>query len=161
MIRRFLLLAAALILPGCAAQGPFPSLAQRPAELEDASVDPVRPDPVVADDPALAERVAALVGEARAGWLEFEAEAGAAERAARASGPEGSDSWLEAQQALSRLEAAGGRTMAAREALDELALARQSQPTSPADRRRIETAIEEAEAIAARQQARLERIRRD
>ena len=132
MIRRSAFLAAALFLAGCAAQGPFPSLAPRPAELEDMSVEPVRPEPVVADDPALAERIAALTGEARAGWRAFEAEAGAAERAAAASGASGSDSWLAAQQALSRLEAARGRTMAARAALDELALERQGQPTSPA-----------------------------
>ena len=160
MIRRFAPCAAALLLAGCVAQGTFPSLAPRPAEQIDMSVDPIRPDPMAADDPALAARVAALVAEARAGWREFEAEAGPAERAASASGPAGSDSWVVAQQALSRLEAARGRTMAARAGLEELALERQDQPTSPADRQAIEAAISEAEAIIARQQARLERIRR-
>jgi hypothetical protein len=161
MTRRFAFLAAAMILAGCAVQGPFPSLAPRPAEQIDMTVEPVRPDPVVADDPALTERIAALSAEARAGWRDFEAEAGAAEHAAAASGPRGSESWVIAQQAISRLEAARARTMAARTDLDRLALERQDQPTSPADRQAIEGAIAEAEAIAARQQSRLERIRRD
>ena len=161
MIRRFAFLAAALSLAGCAAQGSFPSLAPRPAEQIDMSVEPVRPDPVVADDPALAERLAALIAEARAGWRAFEAEAGPAARAARGPGPSGSESWVVAQQAISRLEAARARTMAAHADLDRLALERQDQPTSPADRQAIEAAIAEAEAIAAREQERLDRIRRD
>ena len=161
MSRRLALLAAVALLGGCAAHGTFPSLAPRPAELEDMSVEPVRPDPVIADDPALTERVGALTREARAGWRDFEAEAGPAERAAAAAGPRGSDSWIAAQQALSRLEAARARTMAARAELEQFALEREDQPTSPADRQAIEAAIAEADAIAARQQSRLERIRRD
>jgi len=116
---------------------------------------------VIADDPALAERIAALTAEARAGWRDFEAEAGATERAAGTAGAAGSDSWLVAQQAISRLEASRARTMAARAELDRLALERQDRPTSPADRQAIEAAIVEAEEIAGRQQARLQRIRRD
>ncbi|HST36666.1 MAG TPA: hypothetical protein VLK25_08570 [Allosphingosinicella sp.] len=161
MIHRFACLAAALSLAGCAAQGPFPSLAPRPAEQMDMSVDPVRPDPVIADDPALAQQLAGLVAEARAGWRDFETEAGPAARAVAASGPSGSDSWVVAQQAISRLEAARARTQAARSDLDRLALERQDQPTSPADRQAIEAAIAETEAIAAREQNRLEEIRRD
>jgi hypothetical protein len=160
MTRHFMA-AAALLTAGCVAQGSFPSLAPRPAEQIDMSVDPVRPDPIVADDPALAGRIAALTAEARAGWRDFEAEAGAAARAARASGPAGSDSWVVAQQAISRLEAARARTMAAGAELDQLALERQNLPTSPADRQALEAAIAEAEAIAARQESLLGRIRRD
>ncbi|HYJ52095.1 MAG TPA: hypothetical protein VEW04_02900 [Allosphingosinicella sp.] len=151
---------AATLLAGCVSQGPFPSLAPRPAELEDWSEEPVRAVPVVADDPALSARIAALLGEARTGQRAFEAEAPAAERVAARAGARGSDSWLEAQQAISRLEAARGSTGAAVAELHALDLARASAPTSEADQAALKAAIEEAEAIAARQQQRIDRLSR-
>jgi hypothetical protein len=155
----FPLLAAALLC-GCVSQGPFPSLAPRPAESEDWSEEPVRAIPAVADDSELGGRIAALLGEARGGQRAFAAEAPAAERAAARAGPRGSDSWLEAQQAISRLEAARGATGTALAELHALALARASAPTSEADQAALKAAIDEAEAIAARQQERIDRISR-
>jgi hypothetical protein len=149
---------AALLLAGCVSAGPFPSLAPRPAEQEDWSEEPVRPIPVVADDPALRARIAALLDEARAGQRAFEAEAPGAERAAARAGREGSDSWLEAQQAISRLEAARGRSGTALADLHALALARAAGPTSEADQAALKAAIEEAEAIAAGQQQRIDAL---
>src|SRR5204862_4912131 len=149
---------AAALLAGCVPQGPFPSLAPRPAEQEDWSEEPVRTAPVVADDPALRGRIAALLDEARSGQRDFEAEAPAAERSAARAGARGSDSWLEAQQAISRLEAARGRTGAALGDLQALALARAAAPTSEADQAALKAAVDEAEAIAARQQQRIDRL---
>jgi len=151
---------AAVLLAGCAAQGPFPSLALRPAEQEDWSEEPVRTAPAVADDAALRAQAAALLAQAREGWGAFEADLGAAERAASRSGAQGSDSWIEAQQALSRLEASRGATMQAAEQLHQLRLARTGAPTSPADLEALDAAIEETDAIAARQQQRIDRLSR-
>src|SRR3954467_4490793 len=96
---------AAALLAGCVSQGPFPSLAPRPAEQEDWSEEPVHAAPVVADDASLRARIAALLTQAHDGERAFDADLPAAERAAAHVGAEGSDSWIEAQQAISRLQA--------------------------------------------------------
>src|SRR6478752_7981612 len=86
-------------LAGCAAPGPYPSLAPRPIEkmLGEPGVPPVvAPLP---DDPAVAARVASLLGEARAGDSAFRAALPAAAKAVRGAGAVGSDRWIEAQQA--------------------------------------------------------------
>lgn len=160
MKRRIIALAAAASLAGCVSQGPFPSLAPRPAELEDWSEEPVRTAPVVADDAALTTRILGLLAEARAGWRDFEADLGAAERAAAQAGAQGSDSWIAAQEALSRLEAARSRTDQAIEELHQLRRTRADAPSSPADLAALDAAIAEAEAIAARQQQRIDRLSR-
>src|SRR6185436_7286009 len=99
----------AVCLAGCVSQGPFPSLAPRPAEQEDWTEEPAHAAPAVADDAALRTRIAALVGDAREGGRRFEADLPEAERAAAHPGAEESDAWIEAQQAISRLEASRGR----------------------------------------------------
>src|SRR5438132_799312 len=117
-------LGAAAALVGCAQDGPFPSLAVRPAErqyAEEARREPTAPA-ALPDDPAVAARAAALAAEARLGEDEFnEAYRAAAALAARA-GAAGSDSWSEAQQALSRAAAARGRTTAALVEMDAFAV---------------------------------------
>jgi len=161
MKRRIVTLgAAAALLAGCVSQGPFPSLAPRPAEMADWTEEPVRTAPTVADDEALGTRIAALLAGAREGRREFEADLAAAEQAAARAGGEGSDSWIEAQQALSRLEASRGRTMQAAEELHRIRLARAEVPTSPADLEALDAAIEAAAAIAAGQQERIDRLSR-
>src|SRR5689334_5419853 len=124
MNARFPVLGAvlALSLSGCVSQGPFPSLAPRPAEQEDWTEEPVHAAPAVADDAALRARIAALVAEAREGARAFEADRPATERAVAHIGPTESDSWVEAQQAISRLEASRGRTMDAAAELHQLRL---------------------------------------
>jgi hypothetical protein len=154
------LILAAALLAGCVSQGPFPSLAPRPGEREDWTEEPARPAPAIADDPALSARSAALLGEARQGAGEFDADFGPAERAAAHAGPAGSDSWIEAQQAISRIEAARGRTGAALAELHQLRLERANQPTSAGDLAALDAAIAQAEAIAARQQQRIDRLSR-
>ena len=149
---------AAALLAGCVSQGTFPSLALRPAEREDWTEEPARIAPAVADDAALRARIASLLAEAREGWREFEADLPVTERAVARGGREGSDGWIEAQQALSRLETSRGRTMQAAEALHQLRLARAEVPTSPGDLAALDAAITEVAAIAARQQQRIERI---
>jgi hypothetical protein len=154
---RHTVIGAAALLAGCVSQGPFPSLAPRPAEREDWSEEPVRTAPAVADDAALRGRIAALLEQARAG-ARGDADLPAAERLAAHSGREGSDSWIEAQQAISRLVAARGETGEALAELHQLRLARAAQPTSQGDLAALDAAIAAAEEMAARQQQRIDRI---
>lgn len=150
---------AAALLAGCTTKGPFPSLAPRPDER--LTIDePVREAPQIADDSALRVRINSLVAEARAGNAEFERDYGEAARTAARAGAEGSDSWMAAQQALSRVEAARGRTSTAAAELHQLATARASQPTSAADQAALAAGIAQADGVVAAQQARMNRLSR-
>jgi len=156
---RVLAIAAAALLAGCVSKGPFPSLAPRPDER--LTIDePVREAPQIADDSALRVRINSLVAEARAGNAAFERDYDDAARAASRAGAEGSDSWMTAQQALSRVEAARGRTSNAAAELHQLAVGRAGQPASAGDQAALAAGIEQADAIVAAQQARLKRLRR-
>lgn len=150
---------AAAGLAGCVSSGPFPSLAPRPDERL-AIEEPVREAPQIADDSALRVRINTLVSEVRSGGAEFERDYDSAARALSRSGAEGSDSWVEAQMALSRIETARGRTDAAAAELHQIAVARAAEPTSPGDQAALQAAIEEADGIVAAQQARVNRLRR-
>ena len=156
---RVLVLPATALLAGCITHGPWPSLAPRPDEgltIE----EPVREPPQIADDSALRVRINNLVAEARAGNAAFERDYDDAARTAARAGAEGSDSWMAAQQAFSRVEAARGRTGDAVAELHQLAVSRAGQPISPGDQAALEAAIDQADAVAAAQQARVNRIRR-
>ncbi|MBV9900555.1 MAG: hypothetical protein JOZ90_05595 [Alphaproteobacteria bacterium] len=150
----------AACLAGCVTQGPFPSLAPRPAEQEDWTEEPSHAAPAAADDAALRRQVAALVAAAHDGDRAFAADLPAAERATAHPGTEGSDSWVEAQQAISRLEDSRARTDEAATELHQLRLARTGQPTSAADLAAIDAAAEEVDALVARQQQQLNRVNR-
>ncbi|HET9637979.1 MAG TPA: hypothetical protein VFP12_02110 [Allosphingosinicella sp.] len=147
------------IVAGCAAPGPYPSLAPRPAEkayAEDLEERQPTPQP---DDPALAGEIDRLLAEARAGSADFDSALPAAQAAAGAAGAAGSDSWIEAQQALSRLETARARTTAALADLDRLAVERTGAGTLGAgDSERLRRATEEMQALADSQADRLQRL---
>jgi hypothetical protein len=145
-------------LGGCVTEGPFPSLAPRPDERL-AIEEPVRAAAVVADDPALPVRIAALLGEARQGARLFDSDYAAAARAAARRGAAGSDSWVEAELALSRVEAARGRTSDAAADLHQLALAFADRPISAGDQEALDAAIAEIDGVVADQQARIDRLR--
>jgi hypothetical protein len=162
MNARLPILAAVLAacLAGCVSQGPFPSLALRPAEQEDWTEEPTHAAPVVADDAALRTHIAALIAEAREGGRAFDADLPAAERATAHVGAAESDSWIEAQQAISRLQASRGRTDEAAAELHQMRLARAGQPTSAADLAALDAAIEAVRILVERQQGQLDRISR-
>ena len=85
-----------LLAAGCAAPGPYPSLAPRPAEqayAEDPEERKPTPQP---DDPALAGEIDRLLAEAKAGAAEFDSALPAAQAAAGAADAAGSDAWIEA-----------------------------------------------------------------
>jgi hypothetical protein len=148
-----------LLAAGCAAPGPYPSLAPRPAEkayAEDAEERKPTPQP---DDPALAVEIDRLLAEARAGAALFDSALPAAQAAAGAAGAAGSDAWIEAQQALSRLEAARARTTAALADLDRLGVERTSAGTlGEGDAQRLRSATDEIQALTDAQADRLRRL---
>jgi hypothetical protein len=131
-------------------------------EQELAELDRPKPPPApLPDDPRLTARAATLSGEARAGDAAFDAALAVARRAAAQAGGTGSDSWVEAQQALSRAEAARLRTTAALAELDAFTVAQANArpPVSAADIERLVAAVAEAQALADSQQERIERLR--
>ena len=148
------LLALLLLAGGCAQRGSFPSLAPRAAEMADAGAPAAAPAPEAPDDPALARRLAELLGRAREGQTAFAAAMGRASPAVARGGGAGSESWVVAQQAISRIEEARAPTVEALADLDAVPRAREESgtPTSSNDRAAIAAAVEEVRAIAARQQ---------
>jgi hypothetical protein len=155
------LLAAALVA-GCATEGEFPSLAPREAErvyAEEARSPPPKA-PVLPDDPAIAERAAALVAAGRGGNEAYESAMAAARRLVSAAGAPGTESWIAAQQAVSRVEAARAETVNALADLDRLAIAEAgSPPLSDADFARLTSATAELQQLADRQHEALARLR--
>ncbi len=142
------------------AGGPQPSLAPRPAEAIDPRL-PI-PDEIPAGtvDQALAQRLDALVNDARSGAAGFAARRADAERLAAAAGPSGSESWVAAQQALSLLvEQHGIATRAAAE-IDELASDRLNRDKwiKPAEQAAISAAAAEVGAITSGQAATIQRL---
>ena len=124
----FVLLLLGAPLTGCAAPGPYPSLAVRPAEEAFARGDEERQPTPIADDPELAARINALDAEARGGTE-------ASSRLSGCSGAVGRPAAREAtaggaQQAVSRLETARrGRQRARRSR--RVALARAGGGSAP------------------------------
>ena len=155
--------AALLALPLAACATPpsgGPSLAPRAAEAIDPRV-PIPANAVIGPaDPALAARIAALLGEVRAGDAAFQEQAGEAERLAAAAGPAQSESWILAQQAVSALVAARGPVARALADLDGLAAARiaASGGIAPGDLAAIQAATAEAGAIGQREADLIDRL---
>ena len=154
-----LLAACVPALAGCVAQGPFPSLAPRPEEADFSTAEPVRTAPDVPSDVALRTRIGGLVAQSLEGLTAFDAAYPQADRAIAAAGAQSSDTWIEAQQSLSRLEVARNRTTGARAELDRIAIDRAATPTAADDLQMLERAIAEAERIALNQQFRLDQLK--
>ena len=93
------------LLTGCAASGSFPSLAPRPIEQAAAAQPATTPMVVIApSDPARVARVRALVEKAQAAVPDFNTALAAAQQAVGGGKAAGSDGWIAAQVAVSRLE---------------------------------------------------------
>lgn len=150
---------AALLAVGCAAPGSYPSLEPREIERRLAAEDEADPAPAPADDASLPGRLGAFVERARAGQSQFEAALAEARPAVAAAGAPESDAWVEAQQALSRLEAARAVTTGALADLDAFAVAEaRSRTVSPADLERIQDAVTAVQALADRQSDEIGRL---
>ena len=150
---------AALALTGCVAEDGFPSLAQRPAERNLSIEEPVHPAVEVPSDPALRARIAELERQAAEGENSFAAALGPTESVVARAGAPGSESWIEAQQALSRLEATREATMRALAELDRLAITRAEVATNSGDFAAVNAAIAAVEQLAVSQQQRWDRLR--
>lgn len=157
-IDRIFALGALLSLAGCADQGSFPSLAPRPVERL-SNDEPVRVAPMVATNPALTARIAELLRNARGGETEFQAALPAARASVSRAEAAESESWIEAQQAISRLEAKRAATVTALAQLDTLSVERARLPIGAGDFEALLAAVETARSLAAGQQAEINRLR--
>lgn len=138
-----------------------PSLAPRPGEAIDPRV------PIASDiapgtvDPALATQLDGLVRAAAAGQAEFDARAAVADRLASVAAEDASESWIAAQQALSRLVEQQGVTARALADIDALAAKRLQDRKwiVPAEQEAIRRAQNAVSAIAVPQQTIIDRLR--
>lgn len=153
---------AAVLVGACstAGTGPEPSLAPRAAEAIDPQVPIPATVPIGPADGALVAKLEALVGQARGGVPLFQARQAEAERLAAAAGPIASESWVEAQQALSQLVEQYGVTTNAAADIDELASVRLEGQRwiRPADQQAIAAAAASIAAISEPQAAAIKRL---
>ena len=161
-MRSLLFLAAMPIVGACTmTTSPESSLAPRAAEAIDPRV-PI-PDEVPAGtvDPVLASRLSSLVADVRGGIAAFDAREADAARLATAAGPQASESWIAAEQALSRLVEQHGVTTRAAADIDALASVRLERQRwiSPAEREVISAAAAEVGAINGRQSESIDRLK--
>ena len=136
-------------LAGCSATLPdVPGLGPRPIEHRPILPPDAASEPETAATPALAEQLAKLTGDAKAGHAMFEKEqasvTGAVSRAKGAA--EGSDAWIAGQEALSALEAARTKVRDAAAAIDALRVDPAYSGTG--DRAAIEAAAAEVAALS-------------
>jgi hypothetical protein len=154
------LLAAALLLAGCASDGAFPSLAVRDAERVYAAGDPLQTTPEAPDRAGLAGRIAAFQSAANEGEGAFARALAAARPLAARAGARGSESWLAAQQAISRVEAARAATTRALGDLDQFSAEQARQgPLSTSDYQALTGATARLQAQADRQRQALDQLR--
>lgn len=156
-----LLFAASLVAACSITTSPEPSLAPRAAEAIDPRLPIPDEEPVGNVDPALANQLAALVAEVRSAQPAFDAREAEANRLAAAAGAVASESWIAAEQALSRLVEQHGMTTRAAADIDALASARlESQRwIAPADRQAIAAAASDVGSISARQAGAIDRLK--
>ena len=160
-MRNIVALAPLLLAIGCSSVTMNePSLAPRAAE----SIDPRLPIPDSAPsgpvDAALAQQLQELVGAAREGIAAFDAQEGQATRLASTAGPMASESWIAAQQALSRLVERHGVTTRVAGDIDALAGNRLEGQhwIRPADREAIAAAAAEVGTINEGQSGAIQRL---
>jgi hypothetical protein len=142
---------SALLLGACADPGSFPSLAPRP--YEKGGTAPVAPaEAIKASDPALLARLNASVARAEAGQGAFATALDAAHSAMAGAGPRGSEAWIEAQMAVSRLERTREAAQGALADLDQEKRVMLFGPPSP-DLPALEAAMARVSAIDGEQLA--------
>lgn len=152
-----------IALSACSAPGgPYPSLQPRPAEAIDPRVPVTRPINERAVTPALASRLSALINEAQSGEAAFDGPASEAERLAAIAGAPQSDSWIEAQEALTAAIAARKPTATALADIDDIGgnALQTNAGISPNDLAAINTAAEQVSALDRRQVERIDAIQK-
>lgn len=140
---------------------PEPSLAPRTAEAIDPRLPITGEETAGTVDPALAGRLSALIAAVRSAMPAFEVRQAEANRLAAVAGPVASESWIAAEQALSRLVEQHGVTTQAAADVDAVAASRlESQRwIAPAERQAITAAAAEVGSISARQAEAIDRLK--
>ncbi len=146
MMRTISLTLLALSVSACAARGAYPSLAPRPIELQNGQANSPAPPAPTATDPARVARISAIVARAEGNGSAFSSARAEAERSVAASGARGSESWIAAQMAVSRLERTREATQEALAELDGEKRRILSGPAS-ADQAALDAAIARVMAI--------------
>lgn len=162
-MRRFLILLPLAVSAACSVtSSPEPSLAPRAAETIDPRVPIQSEVPAGTLDAELAARLSSLLAQARSAAPAFEVREAQAERLAAVAGASGSESWIAAEQALSRLIEQHGATTRAAADIDALAASRLESRRwiAPADREAIEAAAAEVGALNMRQSQAIDRLQR-
>ena len=156
-----LLLALPLAAACSTTTSPEPSLAPRAAEAIDPRLSIPDEEPSGTVDPALAGRLSALVATVRSAVPAFEARESEASRLAAAAGPVASESWIAAEQALSRLVEQHGVTTQAAADIDAVAASRLEGQRwiARAEREAIAAAAAEVGSISARQAEAIDRLK--
>ena len=160
-MRNSVAIASLLLIAACSSTVTRePSLAPRAAESIDPRVPIPDAVPTGAVSPALAQQLQALVEAARAGTAAFNAQESEASRLAAAAGPMASESWIAAQQALSRLVERHGVTTRSAGDIDALAGSRLEGQRwiRPADREAIAAAAAEVASINESQSNAIQRL---
>jgi hypothetical protein len=139
-------------LAACADAGGYPSLSKRPFETGAVRPPPPAP-PIPPSDAALRQRIAQRLADAEASVQPFNQAVGRAESAVSVSGGSGSESWINAQLELSRLEIVMAPSREALAALDDERRLLMDAG-NPDDRAALEAALTAVEAIEAGQSQR-------
>jgi hypothetical protein len=137
-----------LILSACSAEVQAPSLLPRAVEKQPIDMPVAEAtEAQTAVDPALQAAIAQQIAAARAGDGDFAARRSAAEGAvAKAAGkPQGSEEWVQAQEAITALENARARVRDAAAAID--ALRHDPANASSGNRAAIEAAAQQVAVI--------------
>jgi len=147
-------LAALFSLAACGPAVNHPSLAPRAIERLDA-MPPSPPPPTAAIpvDASKQERIAALLKQAHDGDVRFQPQAMAAEGAVErgAGGAPGSEAWIAAQEAVSRVESLRTPVAQSLADLDELQIASAGAPLDPDTATALAAAYADLSAIDERQ----------
>ena len=160
---RHLFIISIVTLVSCSTPGgPYPSLAPRAGEALDPRVPVIRPLNDRPVTPALAARLAQLVGQANRGQSDFAPLAARAEQLAGGGVRRQSDGWVEAQQALSAAIAARGPTARALGDVDAIGadMLEKQGGLAPSDLAAIQRAQAEVGAIDEGQADRIKAVQR-
>ncbi len=152
-MNRLLLSALVLSLAGCAGAGNYPTLNPRPIETkaEGLLAEPAaQPVPLAPANPETQTKIDAAIRLAQSGMTAFDAALSSTRTAADAAGASGSESWINAQMAVSALEQHRGPVKSALADLGDQLRATLSGPPSE-DLARVQEAIRTVETMDSQQ----------